>query len=352
MARYLLIPFRGATLALVLTFTLGLLLARYAGWGGIPLGLILISWFFKYCFILLDAIIAGAEEPPVLSMEMVNPLNEQRPLAQALLIAGGVALAVELGMHVAPLVGWLSGAFLLLLLPASIAVLGMSWNPLRAAWPPELLALIRGIGHDYALSLYALFALAALMFGLDRVGAPLVVWLASAQLSLLLVFSLVGGALHEHRLELGIEYRTRRERLDERAHREHVSERKRMIDHAYAKFRVNKPLEGWQEIQTWLQLHGGAADSGNKLLPEYRAVLAAAALWDDVRAADKLTDELVELYFARRETGRALEIVEQRLASNPRYRPKSAAHAVRLAELATAAGKRALRRQLVPDKTD
>ena len=53
--------------------------------------------------------------------------------------------------------------------------------------------------------------------------------------------------------------------------------------------------------------------------------------------------------FARRETGRALEVVEERLASNPNYRPKVTAHAARLAELAAVAGKRALHRQLRTD---
>jgi len=158
-----------------------------------------------------------------------------------------------------------------------------------------------------------------------------------------------GGALHEHRLELGIEFRTPRERLAERTERERISERGRMMDDAYNRFRVGKPLEGWQEIQSWLKLHGHADDLTDKLLLEHRAVFATASRWDDVRPADRLTDDLVELYFARRETGRALEIVEERLATNPRYRPKNPAHASRLIELASAAGKRALRRQLAPD---
>jgi len=88
------------------------------------------------------------------------------------------------------------------------------------------------------------------------------------------------------------------------------------------------------------------ADPRDELLSEHRAVLAVAARWDDVRPADRLTNELVELYFARRQTGRALEVVEERLATNPKFKPTHAAHALRLAELAAAAGKRALRRQL------
>jgi hypothetical protein len=350
MTRYFLLPFRGGALVLALTFTLGLLLAVHAGLMGIPLAVVLVSWLFKYCFILLDATVAGAEEPPVLSIEMVNPLDEQRPLAQAILIAAGAMLALELARHTIPGIGWLTGALLVVLLPASIAVLGMSGNPLRAAWPPELLSLIWGIGRDYAMLVCSILALAGLVVALIRYGAPIWMLISGTQLALLLTFALVGGVLHEHRLELGIEFRSRRERLADRLRDEHVSERNRVLDVAYAKFRVGKPLEGWQEIHAWLNLHGGAEDPDDKLLLEHRAVLAAAARWDDVRPADRLTDDVVGLYLARRETGRALEVVEERLASNPLYRPRHAAHAVRLAELAAAAGKRALRRRLAPDE--
>jgi hypothetical protein len=350
MTRYLIFPFRGGSLALAVTFTLGLALARHAGWLGIPLALLLTSWFFKYCFILLDAVITGAHEPPVLSIEMVNPIDEQRPLAQALLIAGGAYLAFELGKHTTAACGWLLAMLLLFLLPASIAVLAMSGNPLRAAWPPELLSLVRGVGRDYLVPVAAIVAFAVLLVGFARLDVPGWLLVAGSQLGLLLVFALVGGALYEHRLELGIEFKSTRERHEERAQREHVSERNRTLEKAYRKFQVAKPLEGWQEIEAWLKLHGGADDSTDKLLLEHRAVLAAVLRWDDARPGDRLTDELVSLYLARRETGRALEVVEERLSSNARYRPKQAAYASRLAELAAAAGKRALRRHLAAEE--
>jgi hypothetical protein len=346
MTRYLLYPLRGAAAILVITFTLGWVVALQAGIMGVPLGFLLASWFFKYCFILLDSIVSGAEEPPVLSIEMVNPVDEQRPLAQALLIAAGAWLAVELGRLTVPALGWLTGAVLLVMLPASIAVLGMSGNIVRAAWPPELLSLIRGIGRDYILLLASIAAIAMLIYAVAATGAPYWLSTAALQLGLLVIFALVGGALYEHRLELGIEFRSARERLAERTEREHASARASAMDNAYARFRVKKPLEGWQEIQSWLKLHGHAEDLTDKLLLEHRAVLVIASGWDDVRPADRLTDDLVGLYFARRETGRALETVEERLASNPAYRPGNAAQAARLMELAAAAGKRALRRQL------
>lgn len=350
MNRYVLFPFRGGALALVLTFTLGLELAANAGYGGWLLGFLLMSWFFKYCFILLDAIVIGATEPPVLSIEMVNPIDEQRPLGQALLIAGGSALCYELGQLVGPALGWLTAALLLGLLPASIATLGLTGNLLRAAWPPELWSIVKGVGRDYLWLIGAIPALAVIFGALTHYGASSWVLIPAAQLSFLLAFALVGSVLHEHRLELGIEYRTLQESIAERTGRELASERDRMMDHAYMKFRVGKPAEGWQEIQTWLTARRAGADSHDVFLPEHRAVLAIAERWDDVRAADKLTDELVELYFARRQAGRALDVVEERLASNPKFRPTQAAHTRRLAELAAAAGKRALRRQLSPDE--
>jgi len=349
MSRYFLFPFRGGSLALVVTFTLGLEVARRAGWMGLPLGLLLTSWFFKYCFILLDAVIAGAEEPPVLSLEMVNPVDEQRPLAQALLLLGGGYLSFELGRHTTPACGWALAAALLFLLPASMAVLGLSGNLARAAWPPELLGVVRAVGRAYGLPLGAIVALAVLLTVLFRSEIPLWLGLAATQLGLLVVFALVGGVLHEHRPELGIEFKSTRERLQERSQREHATERNRMLETAHRKFRVGKPLEGWQEIETWLKSKGSAGDPTDKLLLEHRAVLAAVLRWDDVRPGDRLSDELLTLYLARRETGRALEVVEERLASNAHYRPKQAALGKRLAELAAAAGKRSLRRQLAPD---
>jgi hypothetical protein len=350
MNHYVLFPFRGGALALWVVFTLAFDLAVHAGFLGIPLAIVLVSWLFKYCFVLLDAIITGASEPPVLSAEMVNPLSEQRPVGQALLIIGGVMLTLAVSRSLGTVSGWICGGLLLTLLPASIATMGLSSNILRAAWPPDLWSVIRGIGQrDYLILVSAIPGLAVVLVMLFQFGAPWLLSLAAAQVFLLLTFALVGSALHEHRLELGIEYRTLHERIAERTEREEESERNRVLVHAYMKFRVAKPAEGWQEIQTWLDSQRAGFDPNDRLLPEHRAVLAITSRWEDVRAADRLTNDLVELYFARRETGRALEVVEQRLASNPNYRPKHQAHAVRLAELAAAAGKRALRRQLLPD---
>ena len=52
-----------------------------------PLALLVVSWFFKYGFVLLDQVADGVNEPPVLSYEMLNPANESRPLGLLFVVA-------------------------------------------------------------------------------------------------------------------------------------------------------------------------------------------------------------------------------------------------------------------------
>lgn len=346
MSRYFLFPFRSAGLLLVATFSLGLVICAKAGFLGIPAGVLFISWFFKYCFVMLDAVIAGAEEPPVLDADMVNPVSEQRPVMQAALIALGVMLVIWVWRNEGRRLAYLCAAILVLALPASIAVMGISGNAFAAAWPPRLAHFIRSTRRYYLVPVLMMLAGALLVAWMTAVEAPMWMWIACTQLLLLLTFSLVGGVVHEHRFELGIDTLTRQEREAARTEREHASARAQMLDRAYAKFNVRRALEGWAEIQKWIEVY-----TADELLTEYREVLKATSAWPDPGPADRLASDLIAALLARGRTGEALGIVEERLASNPKFRPAEEAHTIRLAELAGFAGKRALQRQLDP-RTD
>jgi hypothetical protein len=53
-------PLSATPLILVGTFAVMWWFALHAGYFmGVPLALILVSWFFKYCYVLLDAVVAG-----------------------------------------------------------------------------------------------------------------------------------------------------------------------------------------------------------------------------------------------------------------------------------------------------
>src|SRR5205814_2719767 len=145
------------------------------------------------CFVLLDSVVAGEDEPPVLSIEMVNPVSEQRPLVLA-------ALAMVEGLllwRVRPAALIAVAA----LLPAQVAMLGFSGHIFKAVWPPSLFALIARLGRDYLLIIAVLLLAALVAYWTATQGLALLPVLVVVQLALLLMFALVAGALFEHRHE-------------------------------------------------------------------------------------------------------------------------------------------------------
>ena len=343
--RYARVPFRPTPLVLVACLSLTLMLAVRAGLAGLLLTVVSLSWFFKYCFVLLDAVIAGEHEPPVLSVEHVNPLNEQRPLGEMVLIAFAFLLLRALTAWAGGAVGVLLGTALLAALPASIAVMGLTWNPLRAAWPPELWSIARGLGRDYLALVLGMLASGAALYALWRLAAPLGVTLALSQLILLVFFALIGGAVHENRAMLGLATLTRAERAADRDAREHRAERARALDRCYEQVRLGRLADGWRELERWIARQGESES-------EYEALAEMTARWDQaVPIADRVVGSYLAFLLQTGETGRALVVCERRLAQNPDFRPKERVQAVRLAELAGLAGKRALQRKLVAATT-
>ena len=347
------LPFGAAPLMVVVLFTAGFTFFARGGLlalieGRIPnimaiLGTaILASWFFKYCFALLDAAIRGAAEPPVLSVEILSPFEEQRPLAQLALIGLGAFALIAAGRTFGPLAALAVGGVLLALLPASVAVMGITSNPQRAAWPPALGAVIRTLGRRYAAVWLALALCGAALSGLWHLTSSFALLAAGTQLALLEVFAVIGGAVHEERFALGLEVLTREDRESDRESREHTAARAAMLDTSYAKTRLKRWADAWQDIEQWLARHG----TPERGFAEYAAVFEATQAWDEPVIADRLTTEYLGWLLRRGESGHALQVLERRLARNGHYRPTDAGLAARLAELASLAGKPTLSRAL------
>jgi hypothetical protein len=60
----------------------GLLLvaASHAGLMGIPLALIMMTWFFKYGLVMVEHVAWEQKDAPVLSVEMVHPLEQRKSI--------------------------------------------------------------------------------------------------------------------------------------------------------------------------------------------------------------------------------------------------------------------------------
>jgi hypothetical protein len=298
---------------------------------GIPMALILISWFFKYAYILFDYTVRGFDEPPVLDIQMVNPLNEQRPLAQ-LVILGLIYVAVEfvhraMGAAAAGVLAGIAGLFL----PASVAVLGLEGNLFKAAYPVAWVRIAVGLGPMYILVLAIMAGYALLIGLLAGWELPLTVQIATMMFCFLSAFSVLGGALYERRHELGLETYVSPERTEERRLVEDWRQSDREVAEAYGQMRAGSHTLAWEQLQNWLRSRSNTPE-------DYKCLCARVVKWGDPRYITRLTEDYVDRLLTLKRNGEALDLVTARLVDDPNFRPKSAAATLQIARLGAAAG--------------
>jgi hypothetical protein len=338
---HLLRPARGGAAAVVVVFAVGLSFAAKAGYLGWPLGFLLLSGFFKYAYVLFDHTHRGFDEPPALDMDMMNPVNDQRPIVQVLIL--GLIFAVvklvqaELNNTVASV---LAAAFLLLL-PASVAELGLETNVLKAVSPAALARLSVGLGPWYLIVLGVIGAYAAVFWLLSRTALWLPVEVTLGMFAVLSIFSVLGGALYERRDQVGLEVWHSPEIQAERLNRAALREADRTIDAAYEQARLGAHAKAWQILQDWL------AERGNQPA-DYHWVSERVAPWDE-RYAARIAQEYVDRLLLLQRNGEALDMVGQRLRISPGFRPKSAASTLKVAQIASRGGAPAIARALLGD---
>ncbi|MDP9014089.1 MAG: hypothetical protein M3O41_15810, partial [Pseudomonadota bacterium] len=328
---HLIRPARGGAVAVVGVFALLLWLASYAGFLGIPLAFILASWFFKYAYILFDHVVRGVDEPPTLDISMMNPIDEQRPLAQLailLVLGAGISLAaITLSLTLAKVLAVLA----ILVLPASVAILGLESSVLKAVSPVALARMIAGLGTLYA-AIFAIIMGAALIVGLlGKVGLWMPVQFAVTMFAILSLFSTLGGALYERRHELGLEAWHSPERT---AAKEEQIDRKQsdsIVTDAYGQVRVGAHTKAWAMLQAWLDTRDHAPE-------DYRWLIERVSSWPDPRYATRLTEKYVGRLLELKRSGEALDAVVQRLRVDKDFRPKSAVATLTLARLAAHGG--------------
>jgi hypothetical protein len=341
--RYLVRPLDGTSLLLIALFTAGFKFGLSGGLYGIIMSLLMLSWFFKYAYVLVDATANGVDKTPVLSAEMLNPVDEQRPLAQVIICAGVGWLAHTLG-------GW-PGIFVavigLLYLPASVAVLGASSRAIDAVNPLALTRVITGLGGYYLLILGVVVVYALAIVMVWRLDAWISLQIAFLLFCVLSIFTLLGGALYERRHVLGLEATHTPERKAERAERERSRERARALDEVYAEARGGNFMAARESLLRWLR-HIDV----DWLERDVRFIFAEARTWQDEKAFVFVSRFLISQLIEMGRTGTVVEIVAGVLERAPTLKLGTASDTVKIATLARAAGKRALAlRVLAPFET-
>jgi hypothetical protein len=341
--RYLLLPVRSLTmLVFIVVVSMGLALAHYGGLLGWPLSLLLCTWVFNYAFVTLEAIANGAQEPPVLAIEMLNPVHEWRPVFQLGLIItmtvllGMLAFYVDRSLAAALAIAYLAA------LPASTGALAVGTSVWQAVHPEVLWHIARTLGLNY-------LAIVAVAVGYGLIGWwllvsevvslwPLWAWAVFAWLS---VFTLIGGSLYEYREALGHDALDSPERRDSRLQVELERERSRFLDQVHAQARGGNLVGAWESIERELAAH-------HHPFEYYDWLLERLSGRDDVRLARRLAQDYVGRALGR-DNARATLIAQRGLQIDPSFRPRSGAQCLRVAELLRLAGDRQSAQSLLQD---
>jgi hypothetical protein len=346
-ARYLALPLRAAPLLLVIVFSVLLTLAQSAGAFGLVLLIICVSWFSKYSFVLMDDVADGRTEPPVLSIEMVNPADEQRPLGLLLVMVAFyyATAALDAVIGAGPVfVLRLAGV---LLLPAIVAAMGATRSLVRGLNPVLAIGLVMRVPLAY---LALLLVIAVLWLGVPALAAalglatvvPEVVVTAALMYLWLAAFACIGGLIYEYRDELGHEPSVTPERAQARRDAERDRERDRIMDGLFAQWRAGSHPDARAAV-------GRMLAAAPQPLAEYRWLYARAAAWEDPRLANHLARWAVPRLLEARATGELLDVVRARLRADRDFRPATASELLAVARIAHDGGAPALAQALLQD---
>jgi hypothetical protein len=275
--------------------------------------------------------VRGFDEPPTLDIQMMNPVNEQRPLAQVAIL-GFIGYAVYLTQeHFGATAAAGLAIVCLFFLPASVAILGLESNILKAANPVYWFSLVRGLGILYGAVLLVVLGYALVLKLLAAVDLWLPVEIGVGMFAVLSVFSFLGGALYERRHELNLDTWVSPERTAALKTQQTLRENDQLVHETYGLMRAGAHIKSFRMLEEWLKARGYTPE-------DYRWLCERTASWDDPRYVTRLTEELVARLLMLKRTGEALDVVGQRLNLDPSFRPKSAADTLSVAQLAASGG--------------
>ena len=330
--RVLLVPFLPASLLLVAVFAPLMWLMTFAGLYGIIGSLFLHIWMFKYCFVLIEHLADGAPEPPVMSVEMLSPL-EIRPAVQLGIVLADVGLCAQVDGAARTALA----AVLAALVPAQLAILGLGERPWQAVNPLTLLRMIKGLGAHYLLLLGLASAYCALLWLLWRSPAPITLDYAIALFCEISLFALIGGSLYLRRRQLGTEPSRTPERAAARAEAERVKERDRMIDEVFQLVRVGRHVDATKPLAEWFR-----ADADEHIVDDACRVAERALRWNSPNGLNTVGSTLLRYLMRAGHRETALAVFERLRAVSPTLTLDSAEDLRALADYAESLGRKQL----------
>jgi hypothetical protein len=295
-------------------------------------------WLTQFAFTMIDDVANGRREAATATAEMLSPFGDPRCWVHPAL-AAAIALLMfwQPGIPQAPV---LMAAWLLF--PASIGAIAVSSRVFDSLNPVAMWQVIRGLGPYYVLLLVA--TLLAGLLGLWVVQSDLwsVAKFALCELILLEVYALIGGTLHQRRVELRFDPISNPERELEAAETERELRRQRVFDDVYRKLRVRETPKAIAAAREWFD-----ALPNVELQRDVAALLEASRSWSEPKAFGNFAQGMITQLLAARQPGLALSMVEEATRQASAFAPTLEGDAVALARYAQQTGRKGAARTLL-----
>lgn len=354
-ARYLAVPLKPAPLILIgvlsvlfkwsqITLLLGSFrqTATLAALVYLPAHIVLLTAFFKYSFVLLDSVAKGAKEPPVLSIEMMNPIGEGQLLLFLLLVIALFIGSKAASYWVGPVFAGFFASACLVTLPAMVAVQWQTGSLARSLNLVRCFRLMRQLGRDYLLTLGCIALLSALAYFLTALDLPLVVHFVTLIYAWFAAFALIGGMIFAHREDLEVEDEYEPQSFVGGSSVKLDRLRDKQVDQIYGQWRSGAHENAWQTIVKHLE-------SNSEPIAELHWLYERVTRWPDPRLATRLAQELVSRLLAARSYKDALNVARERLRVDSEFRPLTSSELIVLARFAHDGGDRPTARLLLRD---
>ena len=312
---------------------------------GLPLGLIMLTWFFRYGLLMIEYVAWDGAEAPVLEVEMLNPIAQTK--SGILMFVTGVFFAIYYAAQYwfGNVLGAIVGLAAVGLLPAIAAVQVAKDRALQALDPRDWFHLLRWMKSDYLLVLACILVywLGAYILVITPLGdyVPLFIEIALLMFGWLAVQALLGGAIRERRISDPDDSPV--ERFETAPSEQDIArERDRKIDRIYGEWRSGAQKNAWQTLMREVE------ESGDPIA-ELRWIHERISRWDEPRLLNRVVQETVPRLIAISRFSDALALTRQRLVADPEYRPVTATETLRVARIARDGGDRPTARALLRD---
>lgn len=312
--RELLFPLTDTVLLIaIISFALLTALAAAAGLPGLWLGVILVPALYRYLLMLLEARALG-KSTPVAGIEVFNIIDNFWSLTPLILLALSIWGGFLLHRAVSPLAAQSFIAVLLVILPASLAILALTRSPVESLNPLAITRMIRACGPGYAV-LPAVMALSGLLVAfLAFSPLPSVVVTAGGYYAMFLTFSMTGAVLHARNVRFAISIPDAREPDGETIRQRSLAARRQVLTHAYGFASRGNREGGLAHIRQALCEEDDSDDA-------WRWYFAAMLEWESKDAALMLGQEYLTRLLQERRDVEAVKLMSRCVLADGRFRP-------------------------------